>query len=156
VAASIGRPGLIVCTIEKLEGGFSKGLLLRKDDGSELVAKFPFFVASPPKYTTASEVAVLQFRKTQRFTPAITLDLLTSLCSSFTHTQVPVSRVLACNADRSNPVGAEYIMMEKVLDIQLFKVWDDMSGWDKSCLIKHVTKLEGEITAIRLPASGSL
>jgi hypothetical protein len=46
-----------------MEGGFSKALLLRKEDGSEIIAKIPFSIAGPPKYTTASEVAVLQYRK---------------------------------------------------------------------------------------------
>lgn len=49
-----------------MEGGFNKALLLRKDDGSEIIAKIPFSIAGPPKYTTASEVAVLEYRKTLR------------------------------------------------------------------------------------------
>lgn len=44
-----------------MEGGFSRALLLRKADGSELVAKLPFKIAGPAKYTTAAEVAVLQY-----------------------------------------------------------------------------------------------
>lgn len=44
-----------------MEGGFSKALLLRKQDGSEMIAKIPFAIAGPPKYTTASEVAVLRY-----------------------------------------------------------------------------------------------
>lgn len=62
MASSVGHDSPI-CAIEKLEGGFSKALLLRKADGSELIAKMPFSIAGPPKYTTASEVAVLRFRK---------------------------------------------------------------------------------------------
>lgn len=49
--------------IEKMEGGFSTALLLKKTDGSELVAKLPFKIAGPPHYTTASEVAVLKYGK---------------------------------------------------------------------------------------------
>jgi hypothetical protein len=48
-----------------MEGGFSKALLLRKEDGSEIIAKIPFPIAGPPKYTTASEVATLKYRKFQ-------------------------------------------------------------------------------------------
>ncbi|KAI2486291.1 hypothetical protein Ptr902_00424 [Pyrenophora tritici-repentis] len=47
-----------------MEGGFSKALIMRKEDGSEVVAKIPFSIAGPPKYTTAPEVAVLKFSKT--------------------------------------------------------------------------------------------
>jgi hypothetical protein len=47
-----------------MEGGFSKALLLHKEDGSEIIAKIPLPIAGPPKYTTASEVAVLQYCET--------------------------------------------------------------------------------------------
>ncbi|KAF2463512.1 uncharacterized protein BDR25DRAFT_383569 [Lindgomyces ingoldianus] len=136
VAASTGGQHSPVCAIEKLEGGFSKALLLCKEDGSELIAKIPFSIAGPPKYTTASEVAVLQYLHA--------------------HTQVPVPKVLAWNSDPSNPVSAEYIMMEKAPGIQLFKIWAEMSDWDQLCVVKQLTKLEGEMTEIRFPASGSL
>jgi hypothetical protein len=73
-----------------------------------------------------------------------------------THTQVPVPKVLAWSSDPSNPVGAEYIIMEKASGIQLFKAWGAMSDYDQFRLVKHLTKLEGELAAIRFPASGSL
>ena len=62
VAATTGGRHSPVCAIDKMEGGFSKALLLRKEDGSEIVAKIPFPIAGPPKYTTASEVAVPKYR----------------------------------------------------------------------------------------------
>lgn len=63
VAASAGEALSPIHAIEKMEGGFSKALLMRKEDGSEIIAKIPFPIAGPPKYTTASEVAVLQYCK---------------------------------------------------------------------------------------------
>jgi hypothetical protein len=63
VAASTGEQHSPVRAVEKMEGGFSKALLLRKEDGNEIVAKIPFRIAGPPKYTTASEVAVLEYRE---------------------------------------------------------------------------------------------
>lgn len=65
VAAATGERASPICAIEKFEGEFSKALLMRKEDASELVAKIPFAIAGPPKYTTASEVAVLRYHKTQ-------------------------------------------------------------------------------------------
>ncbi|KAJ8109346.1 hypothetical protein OPT61_g7526 [Boeremia exigua] len=135
VAASTG-PHSPVCSIEEIEGGFSKALFLSKQDGSEIIAKIPFPIAGPPKYTTASEVAVLQYLHA--------------------HTQVPVPKVLAWSSDPSNPVGAEYIIMEKAPGIQLFKRWGELSDWDQLCVVKQLTKLEGQIAKIRFPASGSL
>jgi hypothetical protein len=43
--------------------GVSKALLMRKEDGQEIIVKIPFPIAGPPKYTTASEVAILHYRK---------------------------------------------------------------------------------------------
>ena len=103
-----------------MEGGFSKALLLRKANESEIVAKILFVIAGPSKYTTASEVAVSLYRKH----PTIEKSMLCSrLVAStvHTHTQVPVSRVLAWSSDASNLVGAEYVIMEKAPWLQLFK-----------------------------------
>jgi hypothetical protein len=61
VASSAGGSKSPIRTIEKMEGGFSKALLMRKEDGTEVVAKLPFSIAGPPKYLTASEAAVLQY-----------------------------------------------------------------------------------------------
>jgi hypothetical protein len=63
VAAAAGGSSSPIRAIDKMEGGFSKALLMQKEDGSEVVAKIPFPIAGPPKYTTASEVAVLEFSK---------------------------------------------------------------------------------------------
>jgi hypothetical protein len=64
VAASIGGQYSPVHAIEKMEGGFSKALLLHKENGTEIIAKIPFPIAGSPRYTTASEVAVLQYCET--------------------------------------------------------------------------------------------
>lgn len=64
VAATAGGSHSPIRVIDKMESGFSRALLMQKEDGSEVIAKIPFPVAGPPKYTTASEVAVLKFSKT--------------------------------------------------------------------------------------------
>jgi hypothetical protein len=63
VAAAAGGTFSPIKAINKMEGGFCKALIMQKEDGSEVVAKIPFTIAGPPKYTTASEVAVLEFSK---------------------------------------------------------------------------------------------
>ncbi|KAJ8107252.1 hypothetical protein OPT61_g8997 [Boeremia exigua] len=120
----------------KLEGGFSKALLMRKEDGQQIVVKIPFPIAGPPKYTTASEVAVLHYLKN--------------------YTRIPVPKVLAWSSDSTNPVGAEYIIMEKASGVQLFNTWGSMSDSDRFELVQRITELEGELVSIRFPASGSL
>jgi hypothetical protein len=60
-AAVVGGTKSPIVAIEKVEGGFCKALLMRKEDGSEIVAKLPSKLAGPPKFSTASEVAILKY-----------------------------------------------------------------------------------------------
>ncbi|KAH6638729.1 kinase-like domain-containing protein [Boeremia exigua] len=136
VAASVSSNKSPVRTIEKLEGGFSKALIMSKEDGTEVVAKLPFSIAGPSRYLTASEAAVLQYLHN--------------------HTPVPVPKVLAWNADSSNPVGAEYIIMEKAAGCQLVKKWGEMEDLSHFEFIKNLCKIEADLAAIAFPANGSL
>ncbi|KAH7088190.1 hypothetical protein FB567DRAFT_559894 [Paraphoma chrysanthemicola] len=113
-----------------MEGGFSKALLMAKEDGTEVVAKLPFSIAGPPRYLTASEAAVLQF--------------------------FPVPKLLAWNADSSNPVGAEYIIMEKAVGCQLVKRWSEMEDLSHFEFIKNLCKVEADLATLAFPAHGSL
>lgn len=61
IVASVGDSESPISAVEKLEGGFSKALLMRKKNGTELIAKLPCPNAGPALYTTASEVAVMQY-----------------------------------------------------------------------------------------------
>ncbi|KAF2240280.1 hypothetical protein BU26DRAFT_470903 [Trematosphaeria pertusa] len=136
VAAAAGGSSSPIKAIDKMEGGFSKALIMRKEDGSEVVAKIPFSIAGPPKYTTASEVAVLKFIST--------------------HTRVPVPKVLAWSSDASNPVGVEYIVMEKAPGQQLFTTWSAMTIQEQFGLVEQLTQFEAELASIQFPANGSL
>lgn len=154
VAALAGETQSPVRTIEKMEGGFSKAMLMQKEDGSEVVAKIPFPIAGPPKYTTASEVAVLQYGKAS--TAALSSKTNLTLAVVQQHTQVPVPKVLAWSSDTSNPVGAEYMVMEKAYGSQLVQKWSKMEKYDHLTLVTHLTILGLELTNIRFPANGSL
>ncbi|PLB45810.1 hypothetical protein P170DRAFT_449418 [Aspergillus steynii IBT 23096] len=125
-----------VSKINKLEGGFSKALLMATENGSEYVVKIPCPNAGRPKYCTASEVAVLNFVRSR--------------------TSIPAPRAISWSSDVTNPVGAEYIVMEKVPGVQMFKKWDEMGESNRIPLIKRLTQWECELSAIKLPAYGSL
>ncbi|EGD84494.2 uncharacterized protein TERG_00772 [Trichophyton rubrum CBS 118892] len=88
--------------MEKVEGGFHKALLMTLENGTEVVAKIPCPNAGLPMLSTASEAAVLEFVVR-------------------THTTIPVPKVLAWSSDSKNPVGAEYIILEKAKGVQLTK-----------------------------------
>ncbi|GAQ03979.1 hypothetical protein ALT_1300 [Aspergillus lentulus] len=119
-----------------MEGGFSKALLMKKENGQEVIAKIPCRIAGPACLTTASEVGVLEYIRK--------------------HTSIPVPRVLSWSSDSSNPVGAEYIVMEKAAGVPLFQRWADMAEIDQLELIKNLTKLEAQLSSIQSPAYGGL
>lgn len=60
-AASVGDSKSPISAVEKLEGGFSKALLMKKEDGTELIAKLPCVNAGPALHTTASEVVIMHY-----------------------------------------------------------------------------------------------
>lgn len=61
VASTAGVGSSHVTAVDKLEGGFSKALLMTRADGSNVVAKIPCRIAGPPSLTTAGEVGVLEY-----------------------------------------------------------------------------------------------
>lgn len=61
VVASLTKNGASVCKIDKMEGGFSKALLITTEDGMEVVAKIFCSNAGRAKYFTASKAAVFQY-----------------------------------------------------------------------------------------------
>ncbi|KAL8868871.1 MAG: hypothetical protein Q9174_004698 [Haloplaca sp. 1 TL-2023] len=128
--------GSTVQNIEKMEGGFSKALLMTMSNGKEIIAKLPCPNAGRSMYSTASEAAVLEYLSVQ--------------------TQVPTPKLLSWSADAAGPVGAEYIIMEKAPGIQLFSVWDEISASARLKLIKSLTQLENQLATIQFPAYGSL
>ncbi|KAH0837218.1 hypothetical protein FOPE_04644 [Fonsecaea pedrosoi] len=134
IAASTGPSVSPVREVEKLEGGFSKALRIRRENGTELIAKVPCPNAGLAKYTTASEVATLEYVRE--------------------HTDIPVPYVYTWSVDASNPVGAEYIIMEKAAGVQLFKVWDQIEEPCKLAIIKQLAKWESQLMSTKFPAYG--
>ncbi|KAI2899918.1 hypothetical protein CBS63078_7170 [Aspergillus niger] len=61
VATAVGDDPSPVISVEKMEGGFSKILLMNKENGTEVVAKLPCRIAGPAELTTASGVGVLEY-----------------------------------------------------------------------------------------------
>ncbi|KUM65801.1 hypothetical protein ACN42_g1268 [Penicillium freii] len=135
-AATAGGKSSPITAIEKMEGGFSKVLLMQKENGTEVIAKIPCRIAGPAVLTTECEVGVLEFLRK--------------------HTSIPVPRVLSWSSDSSNVVGVEYIIMEKASGVQLFQVWEKMPKTERPPFIRGLARLEAQLSAIRFPASGGL
>ncbi|KAF3479937.1 uncharacterized protein GIQ15_06913 [Arthroderma uncinatum] len=115
-AASVGAE---TCTgIEKCaDGMYNKAFLLTMDNGSQVVAKIPNPNAGLPHLTTASEVATMEFAR--------------RVCKT------PVPKIYTWSS-QDNPVGAEYIIMEKVQGVQLDTVWPSMGISDRFDIVKSI------------------
>ncbi|EGE08331.1 hypothetical protein TEQG_07305 [Trichophyton equinum CBS 127.97] len=108
-----------------MEGGFCKALLMRKADGTEVVAKLPSSIVGPARNSTASEVATLKYVRK--------------------HTSIPIPDVLAWNSDAFNDVGREYIILEKAPGIQLYKKWGSMNGTSKLALGQQLNIIQAHV-----------
>ncbi|WEW60945.1 hypothetical protein PRK78_006433 [Emydomyces testavorans] len=123
--------------IEKLaEGGFNKIFLLTMDNEYEVIARIPTPIAGPPHYTTASEVA--------------TMDFLRNIL------EIPVPRVLAYCSTADNPVGAEYIIMERLRGESLASRFLELPTNKVKGLMMQLVGMEEKIFSYNFPAYGSL
>ncbi|KAJ5102220.1 hypothetical protein NUU61_004442 [Penicillium alfredii] len=112
-ANAVGRDRCLLIT-KLAEGGFNKIFLLATDDGREDIARIPIPIAGSPHYTTAREVATINF-----------------LRNVF---GLPVPRILAYSTSSNNSVGAEYIIMERVQGESLASRWLSLTTDE----VKHV------------------
>lgn len=123
--------------IQKIaEGGFNKIFLVGTDDGCEVIARIPTPVAGPPCYTTASEVATMNFLR----------DVL----------QIPVPRILDYSVSSTNPVGAEYIIMERVHGESLASRWLSLSTEEVKDIMTQIANIEQKLFSFEFPGYGSL
>ena len=130
----VGRRSVI--RMEKLaEDGFSRVFLLTMDDGFEVIAKLPYSLTVPKHFTTESEVA--------------TLDFLSSK-------GVPVPQVYAWSSKGDNPVGSEYVIMEKAPGQPLESRWFGLTPKERVRLVTSVVEIERKMFSFALDSYGSL
>ncbi|RAK84907.1 phosphotransferase family protein [Aspergillus costaricaensis CBS 115574] len=127
-AASLFSSETRCMRIAKMEGNFSKAFLLTMDDGNEVIAKIPCPNAGPPVLTTECEVATLKF----------------------------FPEVYHWSSDPTNPVGAEYILMEKTRGVPLAEKWSTLNTLQRYRLIDKILEMEKALQRVQLPAYGGL
>lgn len=128
---------LTSCKLEKLaEGGYHKVYDILRSDGAPLDAVVR--VASPafPKDKLESEVATCK------------------MIAAFTN--IPVPRIHAWNSDASNPVGAEYMILDKIKGTPASHSWGDLSEEVKKTVVSQVARYFLEIFSLRFESAGSL
>ncbi|KAI9740018.1 MAG: hypothetical protein M1818_004769 [Claussenomyces sp. TS43310] len=119
------------------EGNFNKTFLVTMRDGLQVIARIPNPNAGRPHYTTASEVATMDYVR----------DRL----------HIPVPKVLAYSTRAStNGVGAEYIVMEKCPGIELGRVWDEIPGKQRLDIVRQLATFQARLSQAHFPCYGSL
>ncbi|KAJ9310606.1 hypothetical protein DTO271D3_9128 [Paecilomyces variotii] len=137
-AESVGLTSAQCARVEKFpDGMFNKTFLFTMHDGTQVVGKVPNPNAGRAHYTTASEVATMDFARNELRTP--------------------VPKVLAWSSKaEDNSVGAEYIIMEKVAGIQLSKVWPTMGIKERFELVKTISGYQKDWMSTPFTQYGSL
>ncbi|KAK3696427.1 Phosphotransferase enzyme [Vermiconidia calcicola] len=118
------------------EGNSNKAFRLVMENSTAVIAKIPSPNAGPPKLTTASEVATMDFARTVL--------------------HIPVPKVLAWDADVNNHVESEYMVMEEAQGTQLAEVWEDASIDDKISIAEDLARLQSQMICITFSRYGAL
>jgi hypothetical protein len=136
-ADTVGRGCISIAKLA--EGGNCKIFLLVMEDGFEIIAKIPMPIIGPAYHLTASEVATMEFMKKEL---------------SF-----PVPKVYTWSGSSSpdiNPIGAEYILMEKVKGVNLVDIWPGLTEKETLLIMKQVVETEEKLFRKPLAQYGSL
>ncbi|EEH02544.1 phosphotransferase enzyme family protein [Histoplasma capsulatum G186AR] len=136
-SSQIVRAACCVAVKKHPDGMFNKAFLMSMNDGREVIVKVPNLNAVVPHYTTASEVATMDFARK-------TLD-------------TPVPRVYAWNSQaKTHPMSAEFIIMDKVKGVLLFQVWGTMKLPQKLKVLLAITYLQKQWLRVSFFYYGSL
>ncbi|KAI9923366.1 hypothetical protein MW887_010469 [Aspergillus wentii] len=119
------------------DGMFNKAFLMSMDNGREVVTKVPNPNAGIPHFTTASEVATMDFARKVLETPAP--------CVYSWNSQA-----------KSHPVGAEFIIMDKIEGVPLSQVWDTLKLPQKLQVLLAMTRLQKQWLGVSFSHYGSL
>ncbi|KAJ0413319.1 kinase-like domain-containing protein [Aspergillus carlsbadensis] len=123
--------------IEKLADGMhNKAIRFTMDDGFQVIGKVPNPNAGLPHYTTASEVA--------------TMDFMRSVFDT------PVPKVFSWSSSADNPVAAEYILMENARGVSLSKIWDTLDVDVQFKVLKRIAMYQRAWSDVSFAKYGSL
>ncbi|PGH13835.1 hypothetical protein AJ79_03403 [Helicocarpus griseus UAMH5409] len=123
--------------VEKcLDGLFNKAYIFTLNNGKEVVGKVPNPNAGMPHFTTASEVATMDFVR----------NVL----------RTPVPEVYTWSSRADGPVGPEYIIMEKLTGIPLAQVWQSLDVRDRVNIAQKVLNYQKRWTTVKISRFGSL
>jgi hypothetical protein len=136
VAKSVGLSSTDIVLVTKIvEGGSYRIFEATFRDESKVIARLPYPCSIPRKYGIASEVATMEFLRIHG---------------------IPIPKILDWSSSASNPLGSEYIIMERVSGRELADTWDTMTFQERMAVVKKIVDIERLLFGIRFPASGSI
>ncbi|KFY68186.1 hypothetical protein V498_10721 [Pseudogymnoascus sp. VKM F-4517 (FW-2822)] len=136
VAKSVRQSSDDITLFTKIaEGGSFRVFEASFQDGSKAIARLPYPCTIPRGYGVASEVATMEFLRSQG---------------------VPIPRVFYWDSSASNEVGSEYIIMERVPGRELSETWQTMTFKERMAVVQKIVDVERILFGIQLPVSGSL
>ncbi|KAF2429358.1 hypothetical protein EJ08DRAFT_671105 [Tothia fuscella] len=118
---------------EKKEGGSNRVFVFTLDNGERLVARIPFGIAGPRRYTMGSEVATMEYLRAK--------------------TTIPIPKFRDWS-DETSRIGCEYMIMEHAPGVQLHGVWPKMNTHQRMLCIKALAKIIQQMTQLKFPALG--
>ncbi|KAF2206699.1 hypothetical protein CERZMDRAFT_52602 [Cercospora zeae-maydis SCOH1-5] len=119
------------------DGMYNRVLLLSMDNGKEVVAKIPNPNSGQPHFTTASEVATMEFAR----------EVL----------RTPVPEVYAWSSRAQETlVGSEFILMEKINGMELENFFPGMKIQDRLEVVKAIATYQKSWASVSFMQFGSL
>jgi aminoglycoside phosphotransferase (APT) family kinase protein len=116
------------------QGAFNKLYAVTCGDKGHFIFRVTLPVA--PNVKTASEVATLAFVQE--------------------NTTIPVPKVIAYDADLTNELGFEWILMERMNGRSLHEKWHEMSWLKKGLLVQQVAGFTAQLARMQLSGIGSI
>jgi hypothetical protein len=152
-AAYITQADRCVSIREYADGMYNRVLLLSTNNGKEVVAKIPNPDSGQPHFTTASEVATMKF-------VSILLESFAAnshICQAREELRTPLPEVYAWSSRaHETPVGAEFILMEKMNCVELETVLPRMKIQDRLEVVKAVAGYQKSWASVSFKQFGSL
>lgn len=117
------------------EGGSYRVFQANLRDGREVIARLPYPCTTPRGHGILGEVATMAFLRTRG---------------------LPIPKVYSWSSTPKNPIGSEYIIMEKAQGSPLQKTWYSMTVGERLQMVEKVVLLEKKLFEIPLPACGAI
>ncbi|KAF7329689.1 Protein kinase subdomain-containing protein PKL/CAK/Fmp29 [Mycena kentingensis (nom. inval.)] len=137
-AQSVNRHEDDIVELKKVfEGEHDRTLLITMRDGFQMVARIPYPLTVPKYLGVASEVATMEFMRTQ--------------CAG-----IPIPDVFGYAPDAENVAETPYILMEHVEGTRLSDMLLELDERDIDSLTEQFARFEAEMMEMAFPAGGSL